>query len=404
MCWQGETGISLQLTGAESGVVRGIVKFYPTEHSKTSFAPASYSVTGTLLSDGRLLLKPGQWIEKPANLFMGTLDGALSADRTQYTGIVRECGLNRHFAIAREAGDSLPSAAAASSLTPASEDSAGSAAIGVISDADILGTKLGMTPEEVRPLIKSRRLQNYLELSQNLAYPDPVTRVAVTIPNAHILTFMLAATGNRGYGAFGSLDAAFENFSVAFTPVPGGERAVQITHHVGLTNDNALREDNFYEALIRKYGSPAKAERRNQTALWLFGKHSGPPNYCITLGGMQARLDGATKDMKVVEAEAAPDALDLLMRSFPTGALDKVTYFAQEASTCGDAILQVRWGDPNPTAPDTDRIVTEYEIDLFGPSIAADGLGKANVLATQSYNNAQKSLLNHASDQKAPAL
>ncbi len=108
LCSQGETGISLEVSGDDSGSVQGSVKFYPTEHSTVPFAPASYSVRGTFLSDGRLLLKPGQWIEKPGNYSMGTLDGAISQDHQSYAGRVPECGFNRHFTIARQAGGASP--------------------------------------------------------------------------------------------------------------------------------------------------------------------------------------------------------------------------------------------------------------------------------------------------------
>ncbi len=409
LCTQGETGISVELSGDDSGAVQGTVKFYPTEHSTVTFAPASYSVSGTFLSDGRLLLKPGQWIEKPGNYFMGTLDGTISQDRQSYTGRIPECGFNRHFIIARQAGGATPNPGASSTgATPAKIPDGDQP---IHNDVDILGLKLGMSPDQARPLVKARKLQNYLELSQELAFPDPVTGIALSIPNGNMLTFIVGASGNRGYGRIGGLSADYETLSASFTPVPGAERLVMIVHKVGLRIDEALREDSFYNALTAKYGAPVHVERRNGFATWLFGKarlRTANPQQltCNTLSSLAPVIDGITKDMRVVETEAVRDnaSVNLLLRSFPSGNYGKASFFAAQAVDCGDATLQVHWGGPNPTAGDSERLVAEYDISVMSPPLAAEDLGKANRLATDAAHKAQTKALDKASDQKKPDL
>ncbi len=111
-CAQGETNIRLRLDSVSGNGYSGIVDFEPSSNARVHFPAAEYTVSGQLEPDGHLLLRPGQWIKRPAPLFMGTLDGRLSPDGTHYEGVVVECGANRNFAMTHDAGPALAQATA----------------------------------------------------------------------------------------------------------------------------------------------------------------------------------------------------------------------------------------------------------------------------------------------------
>jgi hypothetical protein len=88
---------------------------------------------------------------------------------------------------------------------------------------DVAGLKLGMSLEEARAVLKSKKLREYNEATETLSYLDPAKGSMRQVPKGQFVNIAAAWTPAVGDGS----EADGEAFEVMFTPVPGKERRRQ---------------------------------------------------------------------------------------------------------------------------------------------------------------------------------
>jgi hypothetical protein len=118
---------------------------------------------------------------------------------------------------------------------------------------DVAGIKLGMSPDEVRAVLKAKKLMNYFEAADVLSRPD--ARYVNTISVWTVSGASLA-------------DRQGESYEVMFTPVPGKERAMAIVHSMAYLPANAVSEVGFDEALVKKYGGFKGTDGMPESPTW----------------------------------------------------------------------------------------------------------------------------------------
>lgn len=151
------------------------------------------------------------------------------------------------------AGFVLPAGGAKASAPPSPPMKAQSGATTSAERIDVAGIKLGMSPDEVRAVLKSKNLMNYFESADVLNRSD--ARYVNTI----------AAWSASGASA---ADRQGESYEVMFTPVPGKERAMAVVHSMVYLPANAVSENSFDEALVNKYGGFKSADGMPESPTW----------------------------------------------------------------------------------------------------------------------------------------
>src|ERR1700677_4413003 len=121
-----------------------------------------------------------------------------------------------------------PAVASAPPAAPAGMASAVTAAPAAVSPfssgmVDISGVKLGMSPDEVKAVLKSKTLRERNEWSENLSYRDSETGKMQPVANGRFVN-VIAASSSAASAAAGNYETDGESFEVMFTPVPGHER------------------------------------------------------------------------------------------------------------------------------------------------------------------------------------
>jgi hypothetical protein len=89
---------------------------------------------------------------------------------------------------------------------------------------DVAGLKLGMSPDEVRTILKSKNLRDFRESTGNLG-GAPTGKAAASVKATRFVSAISSSSESSGEDG--------EAFVVLFTPVPGQERVATIVHTVG---------------------------------------------------------------------------------------------------------------------------------------------------------------------------
>ncbi len=118
---------------------------------------------------------------------------------------------------------------------------------------DVAGIKLGMSPDEVRAVLRSKKLLNYFEAADALSGSD-----------GRYVNFVSAWSASGASAA----DRQGELYEVMFTPVPGKERAMAVVHSIAYLPSNAIAEAGFDEALIKKYGGYKSVDGMSESPTW----------------------------------------------------------------------------------------------------------------------------------------
>lgn len=98
ICSQGVTGLTVKLQGNKNGDIVGVFEFYPLPQNPRIQA-GTYTVSGKYLSNNQLLLSPVNWVNRPSNYIMVSLNG--HASTTHFNGVSPECG-NKKFNLTRK--------------------------------------------------------------------------------------------------------------------------------------------------------------------------------------------------------------------------------------------------------------------------------------------------------------
>jgi hypothetical protein len=255
---------------------------------------------------------------------------------------------------------------------------------------DIAGVKLGMSPDEVRAVLKSKQLLNYNESAETLSYLDSAKGGMQPIPNGRFVNVIAAWTAPAHAAAGDSFAVDGESFEVMFTPVPGKERAMGIIRSVGYSPADAIRETALEGELIRKFGGYGDGNDLPEAPTWRFQSdgHVQVGDSCNrrgTFGGLGG-LNIAKTARENVALKGTPDD------------------FRSQVERCGVALVTEDHYTVNGGALRADRLVTRFTVTAYSPSIAFDGAKSAVQLIQAAGGSGKKSNAPRSKDQPTPNL
>ena len=254
---------------------------------------------------------------------------------------------------------------------------------------DIVGIRLGMSPDEVRAVLKSKKLLDYNESAETLSYLDSAKGAMQPIPNGRFVNVIAAWTPPPASAGGDNYQVDGEAFEVMFTPVPGKERVMGIVHSMGYSPANAVREVALENGLVKKYGGfgpsdlPQSPTWRIQSSGYL--QVGDPCNQRGTLGGIGA-LNGASMARENLALKRSAEDLKSVI------------------DRCGVAILTEDHFTANAGALREDRLVTRFTMTAYSPEIALEGAKGATQLIQAAGGQAKKSDGSRPKDSPAPSL
>jgi hypothetical protein len=242
-----------------------------------------------------------------------------------------------------------------------------------------------MSPDDVRAVLKSKKLLDYNESAETLSYLDAAKGVMVPVANGRFVNLIAAWTPPPSSADGDSFQVDGESYQVMFTPVPGQERAMSVVHSVGYTPANAVREVALERGLVEKYGGFASNDLP-ESPTWRLQSGGDvqvgdPCNRRGLFGGLGA--------LKATERE------NLALKRTPED-------FKLEIERCGVAIVTEDHFTANGGALLADRLVTRFTVTAYSPLLAFDGAKAATKLVQASGGAAKHS--DAARAKEPPAL
>jgi hypothetical protein len=236
---------------------------------------------------------------------------------------------------------------------------------------DVAGVKLGMSPDEVRAVLKSKRLLDYYESSDNLIRASSGTRFVNVIA-------AWSAAGDEG-----------ESFQIMFTPVPGKERAMAIVHSMGYSPGSVVREVDLKRGLVAKYGGFAAAADVSASPTWRVqsGGATQVGDSCDRRGvvGGLAGLSPVTGNRKNLALKTTLDE------------------FQFQIDHCGVAIVTEDHVAAGADAQHAEPTIARFTVTAYSPSIGFEGAAAAaQLLGTSGGSPAGKGA--HSQDSAALPL
>jgi hypothetical protein len=226
---------------------------------------------------------------------------------------------------------------------------------------DVAGVKLGMSPDAVRAVLKSKNLRQYKEWTETLSALRGAG-ASQPIANGRFVNVIAAWTPLTVAASDGDFEGAGASFEVMFTPVPGGERAMAIIHTEGFSRQDAIHETALDEGLIKKYGGYVAAGALPESVTWRFQRDGS-----VQVGDSCGRrgIFGGLGALSI----ASPRE-NLALRSTPQELQSQV-------ERCGDATVTEDHFTPNGGALPADRLVTRFTVTAFSPALGLEGSRKA---------------------------
>ena len=241
---------------------------------------------------------------------------------------------------------------------------------------DIGGVKLGMSPDEVRALLKSKKLLDYTESAETLSYLDSAKGTMKALANGRFVNVIAAWTPPPAAGA-DSYQVDGESYEVLFTPVPGQEQVMGVIHSVGYSPANAIHEIALENGLTQKYGGYPDADGLPASPTWRVQSDGNlrvgdPCNRRGTLGGLGALNVAATARENLALKWTAEE-------------------FRSQIDHCGVAIVTEDHFTANGGALRADRLVTRFTVTAYSPSIGFEGAKSAGQLIHAAGGSVRKS-------------
>jgi hypothetical protein len=311
-------------------------------------------------------------------------------DKAEQQGMLVTAGYRLNATIGGGAANTpaQPPAAPPQSATPARPPAqAQGSPEGSPDKIDVAGVTLGMSPDEVRAVLKAKKLREYTESAETLGYLDSAQGAMLSIANGRFVNVIAAWTAPDGGDDFA---ADGESYEVMFTPVPGRERAMAVVHSVGYSPANAILEVALENGLIKKYGGFAELNSLPDSPTWRFQSRG-----TVQVGDSCNRrgLFGGLGRLNV----ANPVRENLALKS-------TADEFRSQLDHCGIAIVTEDHVTANGGALRGDRLVTQFTVTAYGPAIALEGANAAAQLIQAARGVPNKADVQRAKDQAAPNL
>ena len=244
-------------------------------------------------------------------------------------------------------------------------------------EIDVAGVKLGMSPDEVRAVLKSKLLPDYSE-------QYGVLRLSET-PNLRFVNVIAAWSP----AALDPAGAGWESYEVMFTPVPGKERVMAIVHSTGYSASNVLREATLREGLVKKYGGYPAAREVPASPTW---RVQGDGSVQVGDACDRRTILGGLKD--VYDQSSAHQ--NLALKTTPEE-------FAFQIARCGVAIVtEDHAGAADPAR--NDRVITRITVTAYSPSIGISGATAAGQLIQTDAGTANRASAAAIKEPAAPNL
>jgi hypothetical protein len=241
---------------------------------------------------------------------------------------------------------------------------------------DVSGVRIGMSLDEARAVLKSKKLPQYKEWTETLSYVDGAKGAPQSLPNGRFVN-TIAAWSAPAAVAGDNREGAGEAFQVMFTPQPGNERVMAIMHSVGYALPRAIHERALEDGLVKKYGGFSGAGDLPQSPTWR-----------VQSGGEVAIGDTCNRRGLfggLGELDLADGARENLALKKP------LVEFQYQVERCGAAILTEDHFTANAGALAEDRLVTRYTVTAYSPVLAYEGARAAAQLIQASGHEANKS-------------
>jgi hypothetical protein len=251
---------------------------------------------------------------------------------------------------------------------------------------DVAGVTLGMSLDEVRAVLKAKKLREYKELSESLSYLDSASGAMQSVAGGRFVSVVAAWTPAAAADTY---EGDGESYQVMFTPSPGQERAMAIVHSVGYSPANAVREVALENGLVAKYGGFADSSHLPDSPTWRFqsagnvqvGDSCNRRGLFGGLGGLNA--GGTARE-------------NLALKTVPDE-------FRFQTEHCGIAMVTEDHFVANGGALREDRLVTRFTVTAYSPSIAFEGAASAARLI-QAGKGALNKTGERPKDKSAPNL
>jgi len=215
-----------------------------------------------------------------------------------------------------------------------------------------------MPLDEVRRVLKSKRLLDYRESTETLSYLDSAKGPMHPLAGGRFVNVIAAWTSPPTSAGGDPFEVDGESYEVMLTPIPGKERVMAIVHSVGYSPMNAIHELALEQGLVKKYGGFSGSDDLPLSPTWRF-QNGG----AVEVGDSCNRrgLFGHLGDFNVVTSRE-------------NLALEKTAEeFRFQLEHCGIAIVTEDHFTANGGALPEDRLVTRYTVTAYSPAIGLDG-------------------------------
>ena len=227
-----------------------------------------------------------------------------------------------------------------------------------IAKVDVSGVKIGMSLDEARAVLKSKKLPQYKEWTETLSYIDGGKGAPQPVPNGRFVNVIATWSVPSAAGSSG-LESAGEAFELMFTPEPGKERVIAIVHTVGYPVSGAIHEGALEEGLVKKYGGFSGAGDLPQSPTW---RIQSTGNVAV---GDACNRRGSFGGLGELDLAGAARENLALRRSLEE--------FRYQIDRCGSAIVTEDHAVANGGALPEDRLVSRYTVTAYSPVLAYEG-------------------------------
>jgi hypothetical protein len=252
---------------------------------------------------------------------------------------------------------------------------------------DVAGVRLGMSVDEVRVVLKSKKLLDYYESMETLGHINSTKGGMQPIASRRFLNVIAAWTPASSSVVGDTFEEDGESYEVMFTPMPGKERAMAIVHSAAYSSANAVREMALKNGLVKKYGGFSGSNELPGSPTWRIQSSGnvqvGDP--CDRRG-----LFGGLGELNVGSATRP----NLALKTTPDE-------FRFQIDRCGVAIVTEDHSTANADAPREDRLVTRFTVTAYSPSIGFEGATTAAQLMQTVGEVANKANAPRSKDQPA---
>jgi len=241
---------------------------------------------------------------------------------------------------------------------------------------DVAGVRLGMSPDQVRAVLKSKMLSDYYESTEMLGNFDSTKGVMHSIARGRFVNVIAAWTPLPSSPVGDAVGVDGESYEVMFTPVPGKERAMAIVHSVAYSTANAIGAMDVQNGLVTKYGGYSAPNELPESPTWRIQSSGSvlvgdPCNRRGIFGGL-GEIDIGTSTRHNLALKTTPEE------------------FRFQIDRCGVAIVTEDHSTPNGDTPPQDRIITRFTVTAYSPSIGFDGATTAAQLVQTAGNAVAK--------------